>query len=132
MPGISAAMVTVWASSSRRSGWVRMGKLGWVIAGEMAVCNLSHFPAQPERLALPEQLRHDFSMHIREAEVAALGAVDELGVIEAKQVQDGGVQVVDVDGILDGVEAELIAPAQREPALHAAAGEPHAEASRVA
>ena len=61
---------------------------------------------------LAQQLRHQFAVDIREAEVAALEAVDQLGVIEAEQVQDRGVQVVDVDGFFDCVEAELIAPAQ--------------------
>ena len=44
--------------------------------------------------------------------VDALGAafveVDELGVIEAEQVQDRGVQVVDVQAVLDGVQAEVV------------------------
>ena len=47
-------------------------------------------------------------MHVGEAEVAALEAVGELGVVEAEQVQDGGVEVVDVDLVLDGVEAEFV------------------------
>ena len=38
-------------------------------------------------------------------------------VVEAEQVQDRGVQVVDVDAVLRGVEAELVALAEREARL---------------
>jgi len=39
----------------------------------------------------------------------------ELGVVEAEQVEQGGVQVVDVDLVLGGVEAELVGLAEGEP-----------------
>ena len=48
-------------------------------------------------------------------------------VVEAQQVQDRGVQVVDVDAVLGDVEAELVAFAERDARLDAAAGEPHGE-----
>src|SRR5687767_10370793 len=35
-------------------------------------------------------------------------AVDEAHVVEAEKVQDGGVQVVDVEAVLDGVQAHCI------------------------
>ena len=38
-------------------------------------------------------------MHVGQAEIAALEAVGQLGVVEAEQVQDGGVEVVDVDSV---------------------------------
>ncbi len=47
-------------------------------------------------------------MHVGEAEVAALEAEGELLVVEAEQVQDRGVEVVDVDAVFDGAEAELV------------------------
>ena len=46
---------------------------------------------------LRQQLRHHVSMHVGQAEIAALEAVGQLGVVEAEQVQDRGVQVVGVD-----------------------------------
>ena len=42
------------------------------------------------------------SVHVGQAEVAAGVAVGELFVVEAQQVQDRGVQVVDVDRVFDG------------------------------
>ena len=45
---------------------------------------------------------------VGQAEVAAAVAVRQLLVVEAHQVQDRRVQVVDVDAVLDRVEAELV------------------------
>ena len=46
-------------------------------------------------------------MHIGEAVVAATVAIGKTFVIEAHEMQDGGVQVVDVNFVFDGVPAEL-------------------------
>ena len=47
-------------------------------------------------------------MDVGEAEVAAGVAVGELFVVEAEEVEDGGVEVVDVDLVVDGAEAEIV------------------------
>ena len=47
-------------------------------------------------------------MDIGQAEIAALETVGEFRVIKAQQLQQGGVQVVDVDLVFGGVEAELV------------------------
>ena len=60
-------------------------------------------------------------MHVGEAEVAALGAVGELGVVEAEEMKDGGVEVVDVDLVLHGIEAELVGFAEFHTGFDAAA-----------
>ena len=52
-------------------------------------------------------------MDVGQAEVAAGVAVGELLVVEAEQVQDRRVQVVDVDLVLDRLEAELVGRAVR-------------------
>ena len=51
---------------------------------------------------------HHLAVDVGQAEVAAGVAVGELGVVEAEQVQDRGVQVVDVDLVLDGVVAVVV------------------------
>ena len=79
-------------------------------------------------LPLCNQVVNDASMNVGQAEVAAGVAVGELLVVEAEQVQDRGVQVVDVDRVLDGLEAELVGRAVDVAALDAAAGQPHREA----
>ena len=43
---------------------------------------------------------HHLAMHVGEAVVAALEAVGQLRVVEAEQVQDRRLQIVDVDSVL--------------------------------
>ena len=71
-----------------------------------------------------QQLTHHIPMHVRQTKIAALKTVGQLGVVEAEQVQDRGVQVVDVDFVGGRVEAELVGLAERGAGLHAAAGQP--------
>ena len=52
-------------------------------------------------------------------------------MVEAQEVQNRGVQVVDVDGLLDGRVAELVGGAVDLAALDAAAGEPDRKAPVV-
>ena len=52
-------------------------------------------------------------------------------MIDAEEMQDGGVQVVHVHGILGHVVAEVVGLAVTGAGLHAAAGHPHGEATRV-
>src|SRR5687767_6735490 len=44
---------------------------------------------------------------VGEAEVAALEAEGELEVVEAQEVEDGSVEVVDVDDVFDAVVADV-------------------------
>src|SRR5436309_155617 len=69
--------------------------------------------------------------HVREAEVAAAVPVGELRVIDAHQLQDCGLPVVDVHALFDGLEAEIVGGAVDDAALDAAAGEPRREAERI-
>src|SRR5205814_969421 len=45
---------------------------------------------------LRQKLVHDVAFHVRKAEVATLEAVGQLRVVEAEEVQDGGVQIMHV------------------------------------
>src|SRR5687767_4711808 len=78
------------------------------------------------RLTLPSKLLcqdvlHYVPVHVRQPEVAALEPMRESLVVEAEQVEDRGVEVVDVDGVFDGVEAEVVRLAVDHARLHAAA-----------
>src|SRR4051794_22774484 len=66
-----------------------------------------------------------------QALVEALVPHREALVVEAEQLEDGGVEVADVDGVLDDVVAEVVRLAVDRAALDAAAGHPHGEAARV-
>src|SRR3981189_2252323 len=48
-------------------------------------------------------------------------------VIEPEQVQDRGVQVVDVHRVLDGLVTEVVGPAVGDARLHAPTGQPERE-----
>lgn len=68
------------------------------------------------------------AVDICEAEIASGEAVCEPGVVEAEELEDGGMEVMDVNGFVDGGEAEVIGCAVDITALHAAARHPHGEA----
>ena len=70
----------------------------------------------------------DVAVDVGEAEVATGVAVGELFVIEAEEVEHGGVEVVDVDLVFDGLEAEVISRAVNVAAFGSAASHPSGEA----
>src|SRR4029078_12489403 len=55
-----------------------------------------------------DDLVKDVARHIGEAEIAPAVAIGQLGVIDAEQMEDGGVKVVDVDRLLDRLETEIV------------------------
>ena len=59
-------------------------------------------------------------MHVSEPIVAALETIGEAFVVEAEEMHDRGLQVVDVDLVLHAGEAHLVGLAELEAALHAA------------
>ena len=76
---------------------------------------------------LSQNFFHDLSVDVGETEVSSLEAVGELFVVEAEEVEEGGVEVVDVDFAVDHSEAEFVALAVDVPLLEAGAGHPHCE-----
>ena len=81
----------------------------------------------PECDSLREELFDNLAVNIGEPEVTPLKSVGEFGVIEAEKVHDGRVQIMNVDFVLGGVEAEFVGFAHGEAGLDAAAGQPHRE-----
>ena len=73
----------------------------------------------------------DVSGDVGKPEIAAAIAIGQLSVIDAHQVQDGGVDVVDVDRLLDRLEAEFVGGAVDRAAFHRAAGQPHGESEGI-
>lgn len=66
-------------------------------------------------------------MDVGEAEVTALESGGQFFVIEAKLVQDGGVQVVNVDLVLDRIETQFVGLAMVDATFNSTSGEPHGE-----
>lgn len=70
-------------------------------------------------------------MDVGEAVVAALEFEGKLFVINSDEVEDGGVEVVDADGVFGDVVGVVVGFADGLAGLDAAAGEPHGEAAGV-
>ena len=70
-------------------------------------------------------------MDVGEPHVTAAEADGQLGVIHAKQVQHGGVEIVNIQAFINGLVAVLVGGAIHGAALHAAAGHPEAEAEGI-
>ncbi len=66
-------------------------------------------------------------MHVGQAELPPLELVRQPRVVEAEQVQQRRVQIVDVDAVVRRVETEVVGRAQRDARLDAAAGQPDRE-----
>ena len=79
----------------------------------------------------PEQLLAGDPLVERRSFWAALAAEGEFHGIDAHRREHRCVQVVDVQAILDGVQADLVGRADRLAAVDSAAGEPHREAVGV-
>lgn len=67
-------------------------------------------------------------MHVGEAEITAGVAVGEALVVDAEEVQDGGVDVVDIDGSFDRKVAEVVELTVAGAGAQACTGHPNGEA----
>src|SRR5882672_7886842 len=74
---------------------------------------------------------HHFACHVRQAVVAATVAIGELLVVEAEQMQEGGMKIVDADFIHCGLVADLIAGAVMSARLDPSTREPNRVRVRV-
>jgi len=83
------------------------------------------------RRSSPQDPFHHIALHFRQAHVATGVAEGELGMFKAEEVEDGGVPVVDVDGVDDAFVAELVGLAVAVAGFHAATGEPSGVAGVV-
>ena len=70
-------------------------------------------------------------MDVRETMIAAAETEGESFVVETEQMQDRGVKVVDLDGVVDGLVAVVIGGSVGHSALDATPGQPEAEAERI-
>ena len=67
------------------------------------------------------------AVDVGETIVAALEAMGEFLVVEAQEVHPGGLEVVDVHGVLCDGESKLVGLAVAETAFHASASHDHGE-----
>ena len=70
-------------------------------------------------------------MHVGQAKIAAGVTIGERFVIEAEEVEDRGVEVVDMHPFLDRAEAELVGRSVDVSAFHPSARHPHRKAVMI-
>jgi len=75
--------------------------------------------------ALRDDFVDDVAVHVGQAEIAAGVMIRQFFVIESEEPENGRVQIMHVDRILDGLEPELVGGAVHIAAFHATAGHPH-------
>src|SRR5262245_27911540 len=80
--------------------------------------------------ALRQNPFHEGAVNVRQPEVTPLEFVRQPGVVDAQTMQDGRVQVVDVDRIACDVVTEIVRLADGNARLDAAAGQPDGKAAR--
>src|SRR5215469_5378037 len=76
---------------------------------------------------LGQDLADHVPMDIGKPALCAVVVVGKPLVVEAEEVKDRRVQVVNIDNIFDGLVAELVGGAEAISMLHAGAGEPSGE-----
>jgi hypothetical protein len=112
----------------RLARFVESSSAGVVFRGRIGASELRGVDG-PGVSAAEDPLRQDLPDHvafdIRQAEVAALVVVREPLVVQAEQVKDRRLQIVDVNGIARDAEAELVGLAVCDARLDAAARHPH-------
>ena len=72
---------------------------------------------------------HHSTVDIRQPEVTALMSKGQLLVIDTHQVQDGGIQIMNVDRVLGDVVGKVIRLTVLEPSPNTPASHPHRPAS---
>ena len=75
-----------------------------------------------------EDLLHEFAMHVGEAEITAGVTIGQALVVDAEEVQDGGVDVMDIDGSFDRKVAEVVELTVAGAGTQTCAGHPDGEA----
>ena len=69
------------------------------------------------------------AVNVGQSVVSALKLIDELLVVDSEQVHDGGIQVVNVHGVLRNVVAVVIRCPKREAFLDSGSGQKYGEAT---
>src|SRR5215510_13544803 len=80
---------------------------------------------------LSQNLMRNVTVHVSQPKVAAAIEVREPRVVDSQQMQDRGVQIVDVHPVFDRIVANLVRAAISDATLHTAACHPHAVPIRV-
>ena len=83
--------------------------------------------ASPSWLSLCQQFLDHIATDVGKSKIAALELESQLGMVQAQQMKNCGLNVVDMNLVLGDVEPELIGASQRLPRSDAGSGKPHSE-----
>src|SRR3954469_24407110 len=83
--------------------------------------------SQKSMQSLGKELLDQFTMHVRQPEIAPLKAISQLRMVKTQQVQKRRVQIMNVHRVLRGIEPKLIRLAQSQARLHTPSSHPHRE-----
>src|SRR5438132_9539503 len=86
---------------------------------------------QPRAEGLSHDLLHYVSVNFREPFFTALMQIAKRILIQPELIEDGGMNVAQVAGIFDSVQADGIGRAHHLAAFNATAGQPHGKAQVV-
>ena len=76
-------------------------------------------------------LRNQFAVYVGEPHVPAIEKISQPGVIDAQQMQHGGVEIMDGDGLPLRLITEIVAGSDDLAALDFGAGHPHGHGSGI-
>src|SRR6056297_1990943 len=97
----------------------------------VARCSVALRDSSAQQLASGEDLLDDAAIDIGQAEIASGVSIGQPPMIEAEQVEDRRVQVVNVHFIDRCLEPEIVGLAIADPTANAAPGHPHRKAMMV-
>src|SRR5438045_662441 len=92
--------------------------------GKRPVARLEAISYRSGFRTLRQQLLHHLAADVRQPEIAAQIAISQPRVVQAKAVKNSGLQVVNVDGVFDHVQSQLIRLADDLAPFDATAREP--------
>src|SRR5438132_606647 len=78
-----------------------------------------------------EHRLHNLPSHVSEAVITALEAVKQLRVVDAKLLENRGLQIVDMHGILRNIVTKIISRTVTDPWLDSCPCHPNCKAPRV-
>ena len=84
-----------------------------------------------QRLHATQESLYDMTAHIGKPVTSPLVFINEFFVIIAKQVQDGGLKIMYVNGILDDIISQLVRFAVDDSRFYTASSHPDTKATRM-
>ena len=101
-----------------------------ISVSKCSVDSVAHVTSQAAS-DLRDQVFNNVSVNIGQTEIPAGVSVGKLFVIKAEQLEHRSVQIVDVNFIFDGFEAELVGRSVNVSSFYPTAGQPGSEAPVV-